>query len=337
MKPQNKFSSGQIAVVFTLALATLLGSMALGVDVAVLYYNWVQLQKAADSAVLSGALYLTGDSSGDTATENAVTQVVEQNGVVSGEISSGPTVGANHYTVSVQLQRTVPYFFGRVLGLTNGLVTVSSAAQLMRNQGVVGALPIGLECPASTFTSDGTCNGAYNTGQPYSLTFKGSTSTSPYSPGNWGALALGQGGTSTFKSNVTYGYGSVIDQNGMLSVNTQTGNGAPNSFNTAFQARLSCGSWDCAQTAPPPDVNSPQVVEVPVVDFNNQNGKSQLAILGFDRMMVVPPSVCTAAGATNVQVCAYFLGAAADPSTAVTNQTCTQMSTVNACTPVLIE
>ncbi len=32
--------------------------MALGTDVAVMYFNWVQLQKAADAAALAGTFYL---------------------------------------------------------------------------------------------------------------------------------------------------------------------------------------------------------------------------------------------------------------------------------------
>jgi len=48
---------GQIGVVMTLVIATLLGVMALGSDVAVMYYNWMQLQKAADASALAGATY----------------------------------------------------------------------------------------------------------------------------------------------------------------------------------------------------------------------------------------------------------------------------------------
>ncbi len=45
---------GQIAVVMTFAIATLLGAMALGTDVAVMYFNWVQLRcRSAGRCVLS--------------------------------------------------------------------------------------------------------------------------------------------------------------------------------------------------------------------------------------------------------------------------------------------
>ena len=59
MKRRGHFFKGQMAVVMTFAIATLLGAMALGTDVAVMYFNWVQLQKGADAAALAGAFYLT--------------------------------------------------------------------------------------------------------------------------------------------------------------------------------------------------------------------------------------------------------------------------------------
>ena len=54
----------------TLALATLIGVMAMGTDFAVLYYNWVQLQTAADAPAPAGAGYLPTDT--DKASSTAI-------------------------------------------------------------------------------------------------------------------------------------------------------------------------------------------------------------------------------------------------------------------------
>jgi putative Flp pilus-assembly TadE/G-like protein len=61
-----KFRKGQMAVVMTLAIATLLGAMALSTDVGVMYYNWMQLQKAADASALAGATYFLTQNSTQT-------------------------------------------------------------------------------------------------------------------------------------------------------------------------------------------------------------------------------------------------------------------------------
>ena len=62
----GKFRKGQIAVVMTLVIATLVGVMSLGADVGVMYYNWVQLQKGADAAAVAGASYLNEGAAGVT-------------------------------------------------------------------------------------------------------------------------------------------------------------------------------------------------------------------------------------------------------------------------------
>ncbi|HXZ88395.1 MAG TPA: pilus assembly protein TadG-related protein, partial [Candidatus Binataceae bacterium] len=95
MRLRRAFLPGQTAVIMTLVIATLVGAISLGADVGVLYYSWVQLQKAADSAVLAGANYLTGvpattDNSQVVSTTN---QYAQLNGVNSGEIVSTTVAG----------------------------------------------------------------------------------------------------------------------------------------------------------------------------------------------------------------------------------------------------
>ena len=62
----GKFREGQMAVVMTLVIATLVGVMSLCADVGIMYYNWVQLQKGADAAAMAGASYLNEGAAGVT-------------------------------------------------------------------------------------------------------------------------------------------------------------------------------------------------------------------------------------------------------------------------------
>jgi Putative Flp pilus-assembly TadE/G-like len=57
MKLRFRNRKGQVAILMTFAVATLLGVMGLVSDVGVLYYSSIQLQKAADAAALAGANY----------------------------------------------------------------------------------------------------------------------------------------------------------------------------------------------------------------------------------------------------------------------------------------
>lgn len=117
-------SSGQTLVIITLILPALLGAVALGTDATIFYFNWVQLQKAADSAALAGANFLPDNPSQATATAN---QFAENNGIQASEIVS-TTVATDDLSISIKLQRTVPYFLAKVLGLTSGVVATAATA-----------------------------------------------------------------------------------------------------------------------------------------------------------------------------------------------------------------
>src|SRR5690349_11188622 len=142
---------GQTIIVIALAIPCLLGALALGADVGLMYLNWLQLQKAADGAVLAGANSLPGNPSGAATVTD---QWAVSNGAKSGEIVA-TTVASDDMSVTISLQRTVPYSFGRVLGLTAQQISVTATAGIQSNSyGVSGLLPIGMPCDAAQGTGD---------------------------------------------------------------------------------------------------------------------------------------------------------------------------------------
>ena len=86
MNMKSNRSRGQIAVILAVVLPVVVGVVALGADFAVMYFNWVQLQKAADSAALAGAGYLPNDTTG---AQNAAITYAKLNGLPS---DPAPTV-----------------------------------------------------------------------------------------------------------------------------------------------------------------------------------------------------------------------------------------------------
>src|ERR1700719_4775714 len=66
-------SKGQMSVMYAGIVAALLGATALGTDVAVMYVNSIQLQKAVDSAAIAGATYLSGIAFNGTAARGCTT------------------------------------------------------------------------------------------------------------------------------------------------------------------------------------------------------------------------------------------------------------------------
>jgi Putative Flp pilus-assembly TadE/G-like len=286
-KVGRQWPNGQVIPLIAGVIAVLLGALALGTDVAVHYYNWEQIQKAADSAVLAGANSLPDNPSQAMAIAQ---QYAVANGVKAAEITSD-TVAANDLSITMTVQRTVPYFFGHVLGLTNVTMKVSATAAPQPPTSTVGA-------PSSSAASSGSSGGGSYT--PASCTNTGDCQVLPigldhntvYSdgeqitlqqgqvgPGNWDLLALGGVGGSNLRTNIAVGY------SGMISVGdwvlTEPGKKV-GPVDQGFQDRL-----DAAATVDPNGTYSthaptnPRVIVLPIVDWEDQNGRTDVQVDAF--------------------------------------------------------
>jgi Flp pilus assembly protein TadG len=254
----------QIVVIMALVVATLIGTVALGTDVGVLYYNWGLLQKAADAAVLAGASYLPADSANAVSVADSF---AAQNGIAASEITS-TTVAPNQMSITVQLVRTVPYYFAKVIGISSGLVTAQATAGLQGAGVVTGMLPIGIDSRTT-----------YTYGQPVSLM------TGQYGPGNWGPLALDGTGASNFANNIQSGAVGNFAVGQLVA--TEPGS-MVGPTRAAFNARLAAGVNSFSDgTFARHAIDDPRIVTVPMVNYANINGSSQVPVLGFAELWLV--------------------------------------------------
>lgn len=308
MTRRSRLSKGQIAVVMMLVMPVLLGAMGLGADMAVLYYNWVTLQKAADAAALAGASQLTGDPT--TTTNSTVVSTGTQYAKVDGITHASDTIlvspASDDKSVSVYLSRQVPYYFLQLIGLKSGKVTAKATAGVLPTNGVCQAAPFGLPCRqncnglgcygqnALPGQGDATCNGAFTFN-----TFNLSAGTqiqlkSDWSiigvPGNWDPLAIGGNGASTYRSNIAHGEAQVLHAGDTLS--TETGN-IVGPTAQGFTARgLTLPNSTVATVPESPyttlSASDPHVMVVPLVDFTaaGKNGKTKVPVLDFVTLYV---------------------------------------------------
>jgi Flp pilus assembly protein TadG len=282
----NRRSSGQILVLVALILPVLIGAIALGTDVTVFYYNWVQLQKAADAAVLGGANYLPDNPSQAQTTAN---QLAKNNGIKTAEIVA-TTVAVDDLSISITLRRTVPYFLARVLGLSNGIVTTSATATpqfppTTLNATTPSQVPAGGDnngCNGGDCSIAGTCSlvpigldarTVYTDGSQINL------QQGQLGPGNWDLLALCGVGGATLRSNIADGFNSMISVGDWLT--TEPGKKV-GPVDQGFQARL-----DAANTVDPSGtfsshaLTNPRVMILPVVDWQHPNGRSAVQVTAF--------------------------------------------------------
>jgi hypothetical protein len=245
--------------------------MAMGTDVAVLYYNWSMLRKAVDAAVLAGAAYLPNQP---TIAGNQATAFAALNGIQPSDKVS-ISVSGDDQSVSMTATRTVPYYFGRVLGLKSTPVSVKATAQIEPVGAARNLVPLGFDPPTAP--------------QQYQLyTFK----SGQIGPGNWGALALGSSGGNTYGTNLQNGYQGTVNigdwintETGQITGPTSQGINSRLSAGVTFDPSIPAGQTISASTNY--SLSDPRVVEVPIVNWGNINGKSQVQVLGFAMMWLV--------------------------------------------------
>lgn len=298
-------SRGQVAVLYALIGAVLIGAVALGADAAMMYVNWQQTQKVADAAALAGANYLVGyDFTGtpatgctgepDSASKAACTYAVD-NGIAAGDLTITEPNGGNDILVAVQ-QSGNPYFFAKALGLSSYTVAATAESAAGGNIGTVlqGLFPVGLQCDKPCSLSN------FDPGQSVSF---GAKFVGGLAPGNWQWLnptGGSGGGDSALESAIENGSSAEFSVNPPNNViQSEPGNkGNSNPVNTALSERLSkcdsiadpCTSGGGNPSDIPP--GDPCLVVVPAVDFGGCTGNCPLTIEGF-AMIYLEPATTT--------------------------------------------
>ncbi len=249
---------GQTIVMLTLLIPILLGAVALGADVAVFYYNWAELQRAADSAALAGGSYLPRDTTNATST---AIKYAGLNGVPSGQVTSVSFGGANT-TITVKVQRTVPYMFARVIGLVSNPVRAAATATVSTAGSATGAVPIGLNS-----------NTPYSKGQAIAM------HSGRVAPGDWDGVALGCNGANCYRDNLTNGYSGVVTVGDML---TSEPGATVGPTTQGINARIQNGlAFDSTASATNFKTGDPRAVIVPVVNWNGCTGSCTVPVVTF--------------------------------------------------------
>lgn len=312
MKKMFGKSKGQIAVLYAGVAAVLVGAIALGADVAVMYMDWQQAQKVADAAAIAGANYLAGytftgtpatgcSREPDAATTAACTYGVDNGFSAANLTLTEPTVS----TIKVVAQLTSrPYYFAKALGMSTYAVSATAAAQAGGPVGTVlqGMFPVGLQCTSPCSLS------SLDPGQSVSF---GKKFVGGLAPGNWQWLdptGGSGGGDSALEAAITNGSSAVFSINPPNNViDSEPGNkGNSGPVKSALSARLSkCDSYGtdpCTTVGGNPnsiDPGDPCLVVVPAVDYHGCTGSCGLTIEGF-AVIYLEPATTTS---TNINGC----------------------------------
>jgi hypothetical protein len=217
-------------------------------------------------------------------------------------------------TVQVGIKRSVPYAFGKMIGLNTAAVAAKATAAIEATGSVPsGMFPVGLQCTptgtpaACNVTSLFSGQDIVTFGAKFVLTSANSNEqSSGGAPGNWDWVNVGQG-------NGAQALGQVL-QNGASgsfsigqTINSNPGvgklNGQP--VQAGLSARLAaCGTSATARPNGDPcsnggnttglSCNDPCLITVPAVNFTGCNGSCSMTIEGFAQMYLEQTSTTSA-------------------------------------------
>lgn len=194
---------GNGLLLFSLFFLVFVGISGLVVDAGILYKTKAELQKTANSAVLSGAQELTNSNSAVSAVVQNILKADSEEGSLK-EILIKPN-GENK--LKVTLEKNVPLYFMKLLKMNSVTINASASAAISPLTNAPGAVPLGIDksIPLEYM-------------KEYKLKVDAGDSTS----GNFGVLALSGVGANLYEQDLMYGYKNSLKVGDIIP--TQTGN-----------------------------------------------------------------------------------------------------------------
>ena len=326
-------SRGQVAVLYAGIIAILVGAIALGADVTLMYSNWEHVQKTADAAAVAGANFLSSGvtyggtiaagCTGDNAEEAACTYAMTNDPALSNPPNGVTVSEPNPNTIRVVATETNPYFFAKALNIIPGVsmntyqVTASGTAQApgpvgtvcpaggcANGSGGLGLFPVGLQCDSPCPASSLVAGEPVHFGTKFVTSVINCQAGQPSCPatGNWQWLDVSADASNGVPTLVTaIGSGAP----GIYSINpphniieVKTGNAGQNTgVRTAVADRMAkCPALpDNCTGLNPSDIplDDPCEVIVPAVDFSNLSGKSRALTIEGFALVLLDPATTT--------------------------------------------
>jgi hypothetical protein len=193
---------GQILIFTALILPVLLGMTAVAIDVGSYADDKRNLQNAADAIALAAARDMcTPDphSCSDTSAAQATASTWAAKNNISPGIMTVTFLGGNAAPkVRVRIEHPHRFAFARVIGIKSKNVGATAASVKISPGGVPGVVPFGVT--QATLDAAGSGNLA-------TLKYDSQDDTTP---GNFGAIDIDKGGSSTYQTDLQYGSPSTV-------------------------------------------------------------------------------------------------------------------------------
>jgi len=251
------FQGGQTALALSMALPVMVGAARIGADSWALHLSAVRLQTLADEAVLTGAAYLPANP---LIAERAALTKALMTGIGENEIVYNRPA-ADSRSITMVVERNVPYRFTRLFGLSQGQVIVKAVAACGRPDSAAGLVPIGIQ-----YAPDGAGYRAHR-----AIILHPARAERPATEGMWRPLELGSCDTGCVPSRgALVGSQSAAGLGDILRVSEKGDRSL--AIRSALRARLRMGARsDPGASAANYAIGDPRRIEVGLVDFNHES------------------------------------------------------------------
>lgn len=251
-------NKGSAAILLCFVVTALFGFTALTIDVGLTYTERIKLSNALDAAALAASLELPN---GNEKTRAVAIEYLEKNNVNPDDTII--TIGTDRKSIEIQGTRNVQYFFAPVIGINDSDVSARSKAIIGPAKRINGGIrPFAVEkfdfiYGDSVILKKGAGDGYH---------------------GNYGAVALGGSGSTTFRTNALYGYHGAMSVGDYI--DTEPGNmvGATREICNYINSEQS--TFDNFPRG------SIRLWTIPLVDTLTLNGRDQVLVVGFGEFYV---------------------------------------------------
>ncbi len=238
------------------AMTMLLGMTAIVVDLGYMMVEKQKLGDAVDAAALAGVQDVMSNS---ILAEQVANDYADENGLINPSI----VIDEGNHSITVNGEKYVSFFFAKAFGMEGTMVHATAIAQAKPVSAGRGFVPLAIE------------QQSFEYGSEYTLKYDPLDATN----GNFGPLALGGTGASTYRDNLEVGYNGTLTIG--MTVPTETGNmSGPTKTAIEYRLNMDAGSCKCQHyNTATRDCN--RVMFLPIIDSLDVNGRSGVVIVGF--------------------------------------------------------
>ncbi|HYF82016.1 MAG TPA: Tad domain-containing protein [Clostridia bacterium] len=253
-----KDKKGSSSIILLFMITVIIGLMTLTVDAGLLYLEKSKLQNTVDSVALAAvSVYEEGQ---EKMLEEAY-KYSNFNGVPPEELTID--IQESNRKVTVNSNKSVSLYFAKIFSISSADVGAKATAVTGPVAAMKGIRPFGVEDQEFIY------------GETYTLKNGGGGGTT----GNYGAIALGGTGSSTYRNNLINGYNvhalKVGDE-----IETETGNMDGSTFD-GISELLGSDFHEHGEDLSQLEVDCPRLIKIPVIDSFSISGRSTVKIVGF--------------------------------------------------------